>query len=84
MLQKSKRENPNLQEELQKLKMDYQSLENQYMIACEDRKKEERIAQMEQQMLQLQLRDPKNIMRSIEYASSFHESQLKNLEESLL
>ena len=46
VLQNSNKESRDIQEELQKLKMDYQSWEHQYIIACEERKKDERIAQL--------------------------------------
>ena len=82
VLQKSSKESPETQEELRKLQMDYQSLEHQYMIVCEERKKDERIAKMELQKLQIELRTQEAIVCSLESTSRFHESQLKNLEET--
>jgi len=56
VLQEYNRENPGIQDELQQLQIEYKTLEHKYLIACEDRKKEERLAQLELQKLEIEWR----------------------------
>lgn len=55
-LQQANRESPRIQEKWQQLQIEYKTLEHKYLIECEERKKEKRLAQHELEGLKIEWR----------------------------
>lgn len=55
-LRQANRESPRIKEKWQQLQIEYKTLEHKYLIECEERKKEKRLAQVELQKLEIEWR----------------------------